>query len=122
MLIKWLINILLFLVVLVSQAHAETVVAPTHEQLPIKEYVLSKKIPNLYAVAMCESRLDITAIGDHGLAYGIFQFHKETFELYSKKYGLDLDYTDPYDQTDLAARMFNNNLQYHWSCYKKVTR
>jgi len=65
-----------------------------------------------------ESAGNPEAVGDGGLAYGILQFHKKTFDYYSMNYGLKLDYHSPQDQITLAKIMLKNNLGYHWTTYK----
>jgi hypothetical protein len=67
-----------------------------------------------------ESGGDPEAIGDHGLAKNVLQFHEATFNLYAEKYGLDLDYNSAEDQIRLATEMLKrdpNNI-YHWSTWR----
>lgn len=72
-------------------------------------------------VARCESGLNPLAIGDHGLARNVMQFHKETFDRWSKQLGEDLDYTSYHDQIKLGAWAFAHGSQYQkaWTCWTK---
>lgn len=73
-------------------------------------------------VMFCESGNNPEPRGynDGGKAYGIMQFHKETFDTYSKQLGEVLDYHSSMDQIKLAAYMFSIKKQTQWSCYSKV--
>jgi hypothetical protein len=59
--------------------------------------------------------------GDSGLAYGILQFHEDTFNRYSAKYGLELDYKDAESQILLANYMLSDNIAnvINWTVYPK---
>ena len=51
------------------------------------------------------------AYGDHGKAYGILQFHRATFNSFSKEYGMTyLEYENPQDQIMLADFMLSDGL------------
>lgn len=77
---------------------------------------------HLTAVIRCESSWKDTAKGDHGLAYGLAQFHEETFDSFKAsaiKQGepfQKLEYKNPQDQITLMAWAFKNGLEKHWSC------
>ncbi len=72
-------------------------------------------------IANCESELKTTAIGDSGKAYGVYQFHKPTFQEFSKKFGDEtLNYHDTEDNIQLAIWALAHNKGYHWSCYRKI--
>ncbi|KKQ97138.1 MAG: hypothetical protein UT24_C0052G0009 [Candidatus Woesebacteria bacterium GW2011_GWB1_39_12] len=71
-------------------------------------------------VMMCESSGKADAIGDNGLAFGLFQFHENTFNLFSKELGEKLDWKNPEHQIKLASWSFANGKQGHWTCYKKT--
>lgn len=73
-------------------------------------------------VMYCESKNNPNPPGynDGGKAYGVMQFHKQTFDTYSKKLGEELDYYSAQDQIKLAAYMFSINQQKHWTCYTKI--
>ena len=79
----------------------------------------------LYCLIKNESSWRVDISGDSGKAYGLLQFHQPTFDMFSKRYGLDLDRNNPVDQILLAKLMLNENLEKnikHWTvwplCYK----
>lgn len=76
----------------------------------------------LLAVCRCESNFEPKAVGDHGLAKGIFQYHKSTFEDFSSLLGEKLEYTSYKDQAKLTAYVFAKHpeLRKHWSCFRKI--
>ncbi len=85
-----------------------------------KEYGVDKKLA--LDIATCESNLRGNVFGDHGKAYGTYQFHKSTFKEFSKKMGAsELDYYSTEDNIKVAMWALANNKEYHWSCYDKVT-
>jgi len=71
-----------------------------------------------------ESSWNINAIGDSGKAIGILQFHQSTFDMFSKKYNLDLDIYNPLDQILLANLMLEENIRniIHWSVWKQCLK
>jgi hypothetical protein len=70
----------------------------------------------LSRVINCESSYRTTAIGDGGLAYGLLQFHKPTFDGFCEG-----DYYSAKDQLECAGKMFQTpKLKLHWSCYKML--
>ena len=89
---------------------------------------LIKKYSAQYAVSydemtrvmMCESTGKADAVGDNGLAFGLFQFHENTFNLFSKELGEKLDWKNSEHQIKLASWSFANGKQRHWTCYKKT--
>ena len=86
----------------------------------LKDYLELKTVNNglyeeLYTVIQCESSWKPNAVGDSGLAYGILQYHRPTFDNFCKG-----DYYNPYDQIDCAISMFQNNLKNHWSCFRQL--
>ena len=71
-----------------------------------------------------ESSWRIDAIGDSGKAFGLLQFHWFTFEMFSKKYNLPLNYYLPQDQILLAGLILSddfNNIR-HWSVASKCLK
>ncbi len=84
------------------------------------EYGVPKKLAT--DIAACESSFRPDVYGDTGKAYGIYQFHKPTFELFSKKIGEDLDYYNVEDNIKLAMWAIANDKGRHWSCYKKLVK
>jgi hypothetical protein len=73
-----------------------------------------------------ESGYDEDAIGDHGLAHNVAQFHQETFDQYEKLYfnatGRHLNYDSATDQITLMCWMFKNYPQSKdlWSTYRRI--
>jgi len=73
------------------------------------------------AIARCESNYRSDVYGDNGLAYGVFQFHRDTFDMFAKKFGGDWDYFNTEDNVHLAIRMFAIGEWNHWTCYSRLT-
>lgn len=89
----------------------------------IEDYIKEKNVRGLYETAKCESNFRETAVGDGGLAYGVMQFHEATFNWFKKLSGMtELEYRNSYDQVDLAVWAFQNNLNSHWSCWRKLVK
>lgn len=65
----------------------------------------------LVNVMYCESEGDPTAYNYETGDTGIMQFHPATFYAYG---GTDIN--NPYEQIDVAARMFSEGLSYLWVC------
>lgn len=63
----------------------------------------------LMKMATCESTMNPKAIGDGGRARNIFQYHKPTFDRYSKLLGETLDYHSYHDQAKLTAWLYVNH-------------
>lgn len=82
------------------------------------QYGVSSKV--LYEVIQCESGWNENAVGDHGLALSLAQFHEQTFYMFAKKMGEDLDYRNPQHQIKVMAWAFSNNLASHWTCARKL--
>ena len=78
----------------------------------------------LMVVAKCESGFKPNAIGDGGKARNIYQYHKPTFDRFSKLLGEDLDYNSALDQIKLTSFIFAEYPQYkkHWTCFLKNFR
>jgi len=75
----------------------------------------------LYETLKCESNLQsFPKVGDSGLAFGVAQFHRDTFNLFTKEMKVSLDYYNPYDQLKVMVWAFNHDLQSHWSCWKRI--
>ncbi len=104
--------------------------APDRE---LKDYS-AKELVNYYAiyykqdpallqkVAGCESNYNQKLKGDNGLATGIFQYHKGTWESFSKLLGEELDINSVNDQAKLTAFIFTNypKLKIHWTTYTAI--
>lgn len=94
----------------------DDMVSAEAERFAVNESHLSKTIG-------CESHGDPTAIGDHGKAYGVGQFHEDTFDWMQTqaiKQGepfQNLQYKNPHDQITLMAWAFANGFEYNWSCF-----
>lgn len=84
--------------------------------------VYGSNLDELRKVMHCESSGKQRAVGDGGRAIGIFQFHKQTWDMFSKKLGETLDINSYHDQTKLAAWAFSRGLQSHWTCYKLAVK
>ncbi|MBI5138317.1 MAG: transglycosylase SLT domain-containing protein [Candidatus Vogelbacteria bacterium] len=71
-------------------------------------------------IAFCESSFRANVYGDGGRAFGTFQFHRPTFERFSRLLGEKLDYYNNEDNIRLGVWALANNKEDHWSCYEKV--
>lgn len=80
-------------------------------------YGVSQK--QLLTVAFCESSYKQSAVGDGGKAKGIFQFHKPTWDYFTKQMGESLDRNSVHDQAKVAAWAFAHGYQSHWTCFSK---
>lgn len=75
----------------------------------------------LAKVIQCESSFNPYPIpGDSGEAFGVAQFHKPTFEAFTKQMGVKLDYYNPLDQLRVMVWAFNHGLAHHWSCFNNL--
>jgi hypothetical protein len=59
----------------------------------------------MWDLAKCESSLNPVAKGDAGLAYGIFQWHKPSWDMYNKRFGIQLDRNNAKDQAEMTAKV-----------------
>lgn len=75
-------------------------------------------------VAECESKYNTTILGDGGRAFSVFQFHKGTFERWSKERGEPLDYKSYHDHIKLAVWSFAQGEKYRnaWTSYVAIKR
>lgn len=103
--------------------------APTQKEvkvLSVKETIAfyaelnNTSYTEISKVAFCESSFNPKAKGDSGRAFGVMQYHKPTFEAFSKLMGEELDYYSYNDQLKLTAWIWANYPQYksHWTCSK----
>ena len=78
----------------------------------------------LRKVAECESKYDTKIYGDGGRAFSVYQFHKGTFENWSKERGEVLDYNSYQDHIKLAAWSFAQGEEYRndWTSYVAIKR
>ncbi len=81
-----------------------------------KEYDVSTS--DMRAVIQCESGYIHDVYGDHNKAYGLLQFHKNTFLWMSSLEKEKLNYTNPEHQIKLFAWALSTGLGKHWTCYK----
>lgn len=70
----------------------------------------------LVRVALCESQLDLLAIGPVG-ELGVLQFQPKTFRANARRLGYTLaDILDVRAQARVAAEMFSRGQSWQWSC------
>lgn len=102
---------------------------PSQEQIKqAVNYVMSYNDldESFYRVAECESNFYYYAYGDYDRksktykAYGIFQFHKPTWNYFQKLSGLKLNYYSTKDQIKMALWAWKNGKQNHWSCWLRL--
>lgn len=105
----------------IAQVKQETVILSPVEYVDkyAEQYGVDSQV--LKKVMFCESSNNPKAVGDGGRARNVMQFHKPTFDSYSKKFGEVLDYNSYHDQIKLASYMFSEGEESHWTCFKKVT-
>ena len=75
----------------------------------------------LYNLAKCESELvHENKWGDKGRSFGLYQWQEKSWELYNKKFNLDLDIKNPKDQIELTAIVLKDGGWRNWyNCYRK---
>lgn len=84
-----------------------------------KRYGVNPKLA--LKVAQCESELRTDVYGDSGKAYGVYQFHEPTFNMFAKAYGLEgMDYKNPEDAIQLAILALSHGEGSHWTCYRTL--
>lgn len=89
----------------------------------VREYIAEKakekgvNVKTALRVAECESNFRTQVYGDSGKAFSVWQFHRPTFDEFSARYDLDLDYYNWHDQTELALEMLVRGYGWHWSCF-----
>lgn len=78
----------------------------------------------LKKVAECESKYGKNLKGDSGLAFSVYQFHKNTFDNWSKEFGEKLDYGSYHDHIKLAVWSFaqGENHRNAWTTYVAIKR
>ena len=65
-----------------------------------------------------ESGFQCDIYGDSGKAFGIAQFHRPTFNAFSKELGETLDYYSCEDQIKLMAWALSKGYGRHWTVYR----
>lgn len=71
----------------------------------------------------CESQFNQFAVGDHGAARNVAQFHKPTFLWLQKLAGpdyADLKYEDAKAQITLMAWAIKHGYGDQWTCYRHL--
>lgn len=83
------------------------------------------------AVAKCESGFNVSAIGDHGSAVGVFQFHPQTFKDFNCLFEDQedgcvprelLDRGNPEHNIKLGVWGLSHGKESHWTCHTKLFR
>ena len=115
---------------------ASTPIAPPETYIrPLELYTVPELIEHyailndqdpklLLKVADCESKYEKDLVGDSGHAFSVFQFHRPTFERWSKEYGEELNYESYHDHIELAAWAFAQGENYRkaWTTYVAIKK
>ena len=72
----------------------------------------------LKCIIQKESTWNIKAVGQAN-EIGLLQFKQSTFEMFAKKYDLDLNVFNPNDQILLAEKMLDDGYGFHWTTFKQ---
>jgi len=100
-----------------------TSTAPAIIEAYAARYAIDAEI--FLAVAKCESGLRESAWNKQdprGGSKGVFQFQPHTFATYSKLAGIEeADVWNPLHNIEVAAFMFAEGLEEHWTCWRKLT-
>ena len=97
-----------------TPTEVEQYIRQTARELRIDEYTFVE-------VAQCESGFLTDAIGDNGLAFGVFQFHKTTWNMFNEEFEVNLDYFSWKDQVKMDSLAWKRGYeQRHWTCWKKL--
>lgn len=125
-------NLIAILVLVIITSNPVMAEAPTQtvtsKVLTVKETIAyyaelhNTSYTEISKVAYCESSHNPKAKGDGGRAFGVMQYHRPTFERFSRLKGEQLDYYSYTDQIKLTAWIWANYPQYksHWTCAKIV--
>lgn len=74
----------------------------------------------------CESQGKQDARGDSKngkyLAYGLFQYHKPSFDRHAKLYGEELDYYSSFDQIKLGIFAIANDMGREWTSFVAIKK
>ena len=106
----------------VEYIHAQNAqISPINDLIAENSVIYDVPNSTLIKLFKCESDFRENAVGDNGLAYGIAQFHKQTFEAFAKQEGEKLNYHSTYDQIKLTAWAIANGYGDHWTCYSKAS-
>jgi hypothetical protein len=112
----------------ITPTKTEEVTVQSEPEVPLSPVEYADKYAAQYGidasvfkkVMWCESNNRQEARGDSNRAIGVYQFHKGTFDMYSKKLGKTLDIYSYRDQIELAAYMFSIGEARHWTAYRAV--
>lgn len=102
--------------------------APLTEQESIQFWAdyFGSSYQELIMVAKCESGVHRNPKGfnDGGKAFGLYQFHRGTFDAFSKEMGESLDYYSYNDQAKVAAYAFKQGTKYksHWTSWVSLQK
>lgn len=109
-------------VIIIKPASPEVKSPKVAIALAVEKYGVSEK--TLTALAMCESSMRHDGVyGDSTLAYGLFQFHRPTFDMFKVKAGHpEFQYENMADQAELTAWALKNGYAAHWTCMKQKPR
>ncbi len=96
------------------------------EKNKLKKYLYDQVAGNYHKYSKlrntieCESNFNQNALGDHGKAKNICQFHEETFNRFAKLSGIkELEYNDARDQIKLIVWAYENKKMNNWTCWGK---
>ncbi len=75
----------------------------------------------LSEIIFCESSFQQGVSHDGGQGVGVTGFHRDTFNGWSRRFGLDLNYNSTYDQVKLMAIAFTKGEEYRddWTSYRR---
>ena len=84
----------------------------------------------MYDLAFCESSLvhedqwgDYSSSTDSYLAYGLYQWHQDSWDDYNVWLEVDLDRDDMIDQIEMTALVIKSEGQHNWkNCWRKITK
>jgi len=83
----------------------------------------------MYDLAICESGLihkdrwgDYSSLTGSYLAYGLYQWHQDSWDSYNKQFELNLDRSSLIDQIEITALVLERGGQHNWkNCWQKIT-
>lgn len=98
-------------------AHGQAMSIPEEIKLYTDSY--GSSYTQMMKTIECESGFKTDIYGDHGVAYGISQFHEKTFYGFAKEMGETLDYYNYHDQLRVMAWAFSQGVSYkrQWTCW-----
>lgn len=114
-----------------SKMTYERVKCPINADLPLVEayierysceYDVDKKTIRLIIKGESNFSCNPKGHNDGGRAFGVAQFHKPTFQMFSKEMGEQLDYYSCHDQIKLLAWSIANGKGDHWTTYTRFKK